>query len=148
MRKGICSLGASSSNLRRGEQCFPEDSTLQALSSLLGIHPDKVSLSDITSSVMTTRGQATLQCFSQAAYSMFILMKEDEKFSMAVPAWNTYPGRFQAMFTVGPVTLNQRWRLTCFGYYSSSPQLWSVPSNHIELLVPGKEAFSFPLNHN
>ncbi|XP_076412031.1 leukocyte immunoglobulin-like receptor subfamily A member 6 [Peromyscus maniculatus bairdii] len=67
----------------------------------------------------------------------FILMKEDEKFSAALPTQNIHPELFGALFILGPVTPNQRWRFTCYGYYSSSSQLWSVPSRVLELLVSG-----------
>nr|XP_042125829.1 leukocyte immunoglobulin-like receptor subfamily B member 3-like [Peromyscus maniculatus bairdii] len=68
---------------------------------------------------------------------MFILMKEDEKFSPALPSQNIHPELFGAMFTVGPVTPNQRWRFTCYGYYLSTSQMWSLPSPDLELLVSG-----------
>nr|XP_015846323.2 leukocyte immunoglobulin-like receptor subfamily B member 3-like [Peromyscus maniculatus bairdii] len=68
---------------------------------------------------------------------MLILMKEDEKFSRPLPSPNIHPEQFGALFTVGPVTPNQRWRFTCYGYDLSIPQAWSVPSNHLELLVSG-----------
>ncbi|XP_060223153.1 leukocyte immunoglobulin-like receptor subfamily A member 2 isoform X3 [Meriones unguiculatus] len=100
-----------------------------------GVHQGRVTLLAIPRTAVTSGEHVTLQCFSQVAYDRFILVKEDEKFSMAGPARNTYRGRFQAMFTVGPVTPNQRWRFTCYGHYSSNSQLWSVPSNHLELLV-------------
>ncbi|XP_060223141.1 leukocyte immunoglobulin-like receptor subfamily B member 3 isoform X3 [Meriones unguiculatus] len=100
-----------------------------------GVYQGRVTLLAIPRTAVTSGEHVTLQCFSQVAYDRFILVKEDEKFSMAGPARNTYPGRFQAMFTVGPVTPNQRWRFTCYGHYSSNSQLWSVPSNHLELLV-------------
>lgn len=88
----------------------------------------------------------TLQCDSQEAYDRFILMKGNWKFSIAEPSHNTTTGIFQAAFNVGPVLTNQRWRFICYGYYSSSPELWSEPSNHLELLVSGKEALSSPFN--
>ncbi|XP_059109762.1 leukocyte immunoglobulin-like receptor subfamily B member 3-like [Peromyscus eremicus] len=102
-----------------------------------GYYSSKVTLSAISSPVVTSGRLVTLQCVSQQAYNMFILMKEDEKFSPALPSQNIYPELFGSLFTVGPVTPNQRWRFTCYGYYLSSSQLWSVPSNHLELLVSG-----------
>nr|XP_042125826.1 leukocyte immunoglobulin-like receptor subfamily A member 6 [Peromyscus maniculatus bairdii] len=102
-----------------------------------GCYSNKVTLSVISSPVVTSGGLVTLQCVSEQAYNMFILMKEDEKFSLALPSQNIHPKLFGAVFTVGPVTPNQRWRFTCYGYYSSTSQLWSVPSNHLELLVSG-----------
>ncbi|XP_055452733.1 leukocyte immunoglobulin-like receptor subfamily A member 5 [Psammomys obesus] len=101
-----------------------------------GVYRGKVTLSAIPKYVVISGEHVTLQCFSKVAYDRFILMKEDEKLSMAVPARKRYTGRFQAMFTVGPVTPNQRWRFTCYGYYLSNSQIWSLPSNHLDLLVP------------
>nr|XP_042126139.1 leukocyte immunoglobulin-like receptor subfamily B member 3A [Peromyscus maniculatus bairdii] len=102
-----------------------------------GYDSSKVTLSAISSAVVTSGGHVTLQCVSEEAYNMFILMKEDEKFSRPLPSQKIHPELFGALFTVGPVTPNQRWRFTCYGYDLSTPQLWSVSSNHIELLVSG-----------
>ncbi|KAL6093769.1 hypothetical protein STEG23_002998, partial [Scotinomys teguina] len=102
-----------------------------------GVIPNKVTLSALPGPVVTSGGNVTLKCVSEQEYSMFILMKEDEKFSRPLPSQNIDPELFGALFTVGPVTHNQRWRFTCYGYYLSSPQAWSVSSNHLELLVSG-----------
>ncbi|KAK7790560.1 hypothetical protein U0070_009393 [Myodes glareolus] len=67
-------------------------------------------------------------------------MKDGEKFSSPMPLQKIHSDLFEALFSVDPVTPNQRWRFTCYGYSSSSPQLWSMPSNQLELLVSGKEA--------
>ncbi|XP_076783861.1 leukocyte immunoglobulin-like receptor subfamily A member 5 isoform X3 [Arvicanthis niloticus] len=101
-----------------------------------GVILGEVMLSVLPSYVVTSGGNVTLQCASQVTYDRFILMKEDEKFSTLVPSWQTYPAIWRALFTVGPVTSNQRWRFTCYGYYLSNSQSWSRPSNHLELLVP------------
>nr|XP_042125830.1 leukocyte immunoglobulin-like receptor subfamily B member 3A [Peromyscus maniculatus bairdii] len=102
-----------------------------------GVHQSSVTLSALPSPVVTTGGNMTLQCVSHHPYDRFILMKEDEKFSAALPTQNIHPELFGALFILGPVTPNQRWRFTCYGYYSSSSQLWSVPSRVLELLVSG-----------
>ncbi|XP_076783860.1 leukocyte immunoglobulin-like receptor subfamily A member 6 isoform X2 [Arvicanthis niloticus] len=110
-----------------------------------GVILGEVMLSVLPSYVVTSGGNVTLQCASQVTYDRFILMKEDEKFSTLVPSWQTYPAIWRALFTVGPVTSNQRWRFTCYGYYLSNSQSWSRPSNHLELLVPGASwLFEFP----
>ena len=70
---------------------------------------------------------------------MFILIMDGEKFSSPEPSQKIYFDKFGALFLVDPVTPNKRWRFTCYGYSLSSPQLWSVPSNQLELLISGKE---------
>ncbi|XP_042125934.2 leukocyte immunoglobulin-like receptor subfamily A member 6 isoform X1 [Peromyscus maniculatus bairdii] len=102
-----------------------------------GVHNSNVTLSAIPSPVVTAGENVTLKCMSQHPYDRFILMKEDEKFSPALPSQNIHPELYGALFTVGPVTPNQRWRFTCYGYYASSSQMWSVPSSTLELLVSG-----------
>ncbi|XP_032751100.1 leukocyte immunoglobulin-like receptor subfamily B member 3 [Rattus rattus] len=102
-----------------------------------GVILGEVTLSALPSYVVTSGRNVTLQCASQVVYDRFILMKEDEKFSTAMPSWKTYPVLWGAIFTLGPVTSNQRWRFTCYGYYLSSSLIWSKPSNHLELLVSG-----------
>ncbi|KAK7795252.1 hypothetical protein U0070_011589, partial [Myodes glareolus] len=102
-----------------------------------GIYSSKITLKSQTSPVVISGGYVTLQCSSKEKYNSFILMKEDQKFSRPMPTQNTNTGLFQALFTVGPVIPNQRWRFTCYGYYQNSSHLWSVPSNHLELLVSG-----------
>ncbi|XP_075798302.1 leukocyte immunoglobulin-like receptor subfamily B member 3A isoform X1 [Microtus pennsylvanicus] len=102
-----------------------------------GVYPSNVALSAIPSPVVTSGGRVTLQCESQRPYNMFILMKDGEKFSSPEPSQKIYSDIFRATFLVDPVTPNKRWTFTCYGYSLSSPQMWSLPSNQLELLVSG-----------
>ncbi|KAL1791703.1 leukocyte immunoglobulin-like receptor subfamily B member 3, partial [Sigmodon hispidus] len=99
------------------------------------VYSTKVILSFLSSPVVSSRDYVTLQCSSQEKYDSFILMKEDEEFSRYSASQNIYTGLFQATFTIDPVTFNQSWMFTCYGCFRNSSQLWSVPSDHIELPV-------------
>ncbi|KAL1763871.1 leukocyte immunoglobulin-like receptor subfamily B member 3, partial [Sigmodon hispidus] len=103
-----------------------------------GFQHSNITLSALPRPVVTSGENVTLKCVSEQAQNMFVLMKEDEIFSRPLPSQNIHPELFVALFTVDPVTPNQRWRFTCYGFNLSRPQLWSVPSNQLELLVSGK----------
>lgn len=98
------------------------------------------------STMVNSGGHVTLQCVSQWAYNMLILMKEEEKSSSVAYIQNKHTGSSSAQFTLGPVAPNQSGRFTCYGSFLNSSQLWSVPSNHLDLLVSGKKAVTFTLN--
>uniref|UniRef100_A0A2R9BAE6 Ig-like domain-containing protein n=1 Tax=Pan paniscus TaxID=9597 RepID=A0A2R9BAE6_PANPA len=100
----------------------------------------KPTLSALPSPVVTSGGNVTLQCDSQVAFDGFILCKEGEyEHPQCLNSHSHAHGSSRAIFSVGPVSPSRRWSYRCYGYDSRAPYVWSLPSDLLELLVPGEK---------
>ncbi|XP_070943902.1 leukocyte immunoglobulin-like receptor subfamily A member 1 isoform X2 [Macaca nemestrina] len=97
----------------------------------------KPTLSALPSPVVASGGNGTLQCDSQVPFDGFILYKEGDEHPQRLNSQPCTRASSRAVFSVGPVSPSRRWSYRCYGYISSAPNVWSLPSDVLELLVPG-----------
>ncbi|XP_027290280.1 leukocyte immunoglobulin-like receptor subfamily B member 3 isoform X2 [Cricetulus griseus] len=113
-----------------------------------GIYDSKLSLSARSSPVVTSGGNMTLQCVSRVFYHKFILTKEDQKFSSSLNSQYIHSVRqYQALFSIDHVTADHRGTFRCYGYYNQTPQLWSAPSEPLEIHISGLSKKPSLLSH-
>ncbi|XP_060031669.1 leukocyte immunoglobulin-like receptor subfamily A member 5 isoform X2 [Erinaceus europaeus] len=80
----------------------------------------------------------TFQCASGQGFDRMVLTQQGEDTSPWTLDTQPHPsGQVQALFRVGTMSPNHRGTFRCHGYYSDRPQVWSPPSDPLQLLVPG-----------
>ncbi|XP_012384639.2 leukocyte immunoglobulin-like receptor subfamily B member 4 isoform X2 [Dasypus novemcinctus] len=105
----------------------------------------KPTLSALPSPVVTSGRNVTLHCGSLEEFEGFVLSKEGEHgSSWILDARPRLWGLPQALFPMGPMSPSHRGSFRCYGYYWIKPQVWSEPSEPLELLVPGASGSPSP----
>ncbi|KAM7340438.1 hypothetical protein ACRRTK_001053 [Alexandromys fortis] len=113
-----------------------------------GIYSIKPRLIALPSPVVTSGGNMTLQCVSGEIYDKFILTKEDQKFLSSVDSQYIRSTRqYQALFSIDHVTPDHKGTFRCYSYYNHTPQLWSVPSDSLEIHISGLSKKPSLLSH-
>ncbi|XP_032752169.1 leukocyte immunoglobulin-like receptor subfamily B member 3A isoform X3 [Rattus rattus] len=105
-------------------------------------------LSGLPSPVVPEGGNVTLHCTSHNRYDKFILTKEDQKFTNSLDTeFISSTRQYQATFVMRPMTPNYTGTFRCYGYYKRKPQLWSVPSELLKVLISGPSGKPSLLSH-
>ncbi|KAF5916961.1 hypothetical protein HPG69_013883, partial [Diceros bicornis minor] len=108
---------------------------------------NKPTLSALPSPVVTSGESVTLQCRSwQGSDRFFLCHGGGDDHPGHLDSQRQADGWSQVLFTVGPVSPSHRWAYRCYGYFSTSPYVWSSSSDILELLISGEKFTALPQN--
>nr|WGO76411.1 leukocyte immunoglobulin-like receptor B1 [Rattus norvegicus] len=124
----------------------PSDTLELVVTGIYNYYP--LRLSGLPRPVVPEGGNVTLHCTSHSNYDKFILTKEDQKFTSSLDAeYISSTSQYQATFVIGPMTPNYSGTFRCYGYNKHTPQLWSVPSELLKILISGPSRKPSLLSH-
>ncbi|XP_006868368.1 PREDICTED: leukocyte immunoglobulin-like receptor subfamily A member 6-like [Chrysochloris asiatica] len=103
----------------------------------------KPSLSAHPSHVIASGGKMSFSYSSEFTLDTFHLLKEEETSLPLHMKSQLSAGRNKALFPLGPVNTSHRSIYRCCGFSSTSPHVWSLPSDPLDLEVTEED---FPLD--
>ncbi|KAM8788793.1 leukocyte immunoglobulin-like receptor subfamily A member 6 [Rhynchonycteris naso] len=96
------------------------------------------SLSVQPSPVVASGGNVSLSCSSQITWDTFHLLKEGGADLPRHVESRIYAGRWQAVFSVGPMSTYHTGTYRCYGSTTTYPHVWSQPSDPLHIEVIGE----------
>ncbi|XP_058530713.1 platelet glycoprotein VI [Ochotona princeps] len=121
------SVGRYRCSYQNGNRWSPASEPLELVA--VGVF-DKPQLSAIPGPVVRSGEDVTLQCQTGSGFDQFALSKEGQARPQKRPeSW------YQASFPLVTVTAAHSGIYRCYSYASTSPYLWSAPSDPLQLVV-------------
>lgn len=117
---------------QNGSQWSPPSDHLELIAT--GIY-NKPSLSAHPSSAVPSGRDVTLQCRTKHGFDQFALHKEGD-----TGLYKKHERWYRASFPIIAVTAAHSGTYRCYSFSSSSPYLWSAPSDPLVLVVTGPSA--------
>ncbi|XP_040834169.1 leukocyte immunoglobulin-like receptor subfamily B member 3 [Ochotona curzoniae] len=123
------SVGRYRCSYQHGSRWSPASEVLELVA--VGVF-EKPRLSAIPGPVVRSGEDVTLQCQTRSGFDQFALSKEGQ----AQPR-KEHDRWYQASFSLVTVTAAHSGVYRCYSFSSSSPYLWSAPSDPLQLVVTG-----------
>lgn len=105
---------------------------------ILGAY-ENPSLSVYPSSNVTSGVSISFSCSSSIVFGRFILIQEGKHgLSWTLDSQHQANQPSYATFVLDAVTPNHNGTFRCYGFFRNEPQVWSKPSNSLDLMISGK----------